>query len=175
MSKKGIDKKYKKTLKDKSKHNESLVIMLLRLKESIEKFSEKSSKQTQWIIGLTIAIAFLTAINIGLFGYQIYTDIQQSKVQHTLTDEIIKLTEEIVKQEKTQTEESIKQTSFLRNINEETSGIYKERSITSEEVERWEKKNMPGLLIVIFVLLVAIVIVGVIIKKMRDKVEESLR
>ena len=164
MNEKEIDEKYKKILKDKSKYNESLVIMLLRLKESIEKFNEKSSKQTKWIIGLTIAIAFLTAINIGLFGYQIHTDIQQSKIQHTLTGEIIKLTEEIAEQEKMHVKESQKQTEILDNISE-GSEMSEEEIIISREVEE-EKKNITLSWILIVVVVLAIIIVcGIAVKK----------
>ncbi len=71
MNENGIDKKYKKILKNKSMHNESLLIMLLRLKESLEKFNKESSRQTKWIIWLTIAMLVGVATQIGLLIFQI--------------------------------------------------------------------------------------------------------
>ena len=43
-----------------------------RLKNEIKRFNETSSKQTSWIIGLTIAMFSLGIIQIGLLILQIF-------------------------------------------------------------------------------------------------------
>lgn len=49
------------------------VEMIGRLEDSIEEFSRTSSKQTKWIIGLTIAMLIGAGVQIGLLIFQILT------------------------------------------------------------------------------------------------------
>jgi len=47
--------------------------MTRRLKKEIRRFNINSSKQTRWIITLTIAMLFVGIAQIGLLIYQIFT------------------------------------------------------------------------------------------------------
>ena len=100
-----------KTLRPISETESIKAEITRRLIDGIAEFNDNSSQQskriiklTEWIIGLTFAMAFFALVNIGLLGYQIYTNVQQSEIQNTLTEEIITNTEEIIKEEKIQTD-----------------------------------------------------------------------
>lgn len=47
--------------------------MTRRLKKEIQRFSETSSKQTKWIVRLTIAMLIVGIAQIGLFIYSLLT------------------------------------------------------------------------------------------------------
>ena len=68
---KNVNDKFKKILEEKSKDNESLIIMLYRLNQSIKAFNEKSSSQTKWIIWLTVILGGIALLHLILFFAQL--------------------------------------------------------------------------------------------------------